>query len=144
MSTHPKDHYSRKHPPQTKVTRDVQQAVKEKLNNGEITCVSAHGAAEKLGVPPIEVGIAIDLQEGRIVKCQLGLFGYGKGYKLVKASEIIMPALRAAIERDLNDNRLSCAAAWRIAAEFGVPRIEVANACEMLGVRIKPCQLGAF
>jgi hypothetical protein len=144
MSDHSKGHYSCKHPPDTEVSTNIQQAVEEKLAGGAITCASANKIAEKLGVPPLEVGIAIDLQEGRISKCQLGLFGYGKGQKLVKASKSIMPALRSAIECALCDDRLPCAAAWRIAEELELPRLEIANACEMLGVRIKPCQLGAF
>lgn len=144
MSTHAKGHFAAKHPPGTQVSTDLQRAVRDNLVDGGISCQSAHGIADALKVSPHEVGVAIDLADGRIIKCQLGLFGYGKGKKMVKASESIATVLRHAIDAALENNQLSCAAAWRIADELAVPRLSVANACESLGIRIKPCQLGAF
>ena len=144
MSIHSKGHFAAKHPPGTRVAPVLDQTVREHLKGGRITCHQAHGIAEKLNTPPIQVGVAIDLAEGRILKCQLGLFGYGKGEKKVKAAEHITPALRNAIEAALEKGHLPCAAAWRIASQYGLPRIAVAHACEALGVRIRPCQLGAF
>jgi len=144
MSTLSKGHFAAKHPPGTEVSTDLQQAVGKNLVDGGISCHNAHGIAETLKVAPHEVGVAIDLAEGRILKCQLGLFGYGKGQKMVKAAKSIMPPLRNAIETALENDQLSCSAAWRIAEEQATPRLSVANACEMLGVQIKPCQLGAF
>lgn len=144
MSTLTKGHFAAKHPPGTAVSTDLQQAVRKKLMDGGISCHNAHRIAEALAVAPHEVGVAIDLAEGRILKCQLGLFGYGRGQKMVKAAHSIMPALRDAIEAALDNDELPCAAAWRIAEEQAITRLAVANACEMLGVRIKPCQLGAF
>lgn len=144
MSTHSKGHFAAKHPPGTQVSLDLQKAVREKLIDGAISCHCAHDIADDLKVAPHEVGVAIDLAEGRILKCQLGLFGYGKGKKRVTAAKSIMPALRDAIETALENDQLPCAAAWRIADDQAIPRLSVANACEMLGVRIKPCQLGAF
>ena len=70
--------------------------------------------------------------------------GSQQGQKLVKEARSILPALRDAIDGALKDDFLSCAAAWEIADRQGIPRIAVANACEMLGIKIKPCQLGAF
>jgi len=144
MSTLSKGHFAAKHPPGTQVATDLEKAVRESLKDGSISCHIAHGIAGALNVPPHDVGVAIDLVEGRILKCQLGLFGYGKGKKMVRAAKSIMPALRNAIESGLENDQLPCAAAWRIAEEHAIPRLAVANACEMLGVRIKPCQLGAF
>jgi hypothetical protein len=144
MSTLSKGHFATKHPPGTQVSTDLEQAVRKNLKDGGISCHNAHDIARDLKVPPGEVGVAIDLAEGRILKCQLGLFGYGKGKKMVKTAKSIMPALRDAIVSSLENDRLPCAAAWRIAEEHTIPRLAVANACEMLGVRIKPCQLGAF
>jgi len=144
MSTLSKGHFAAKHPPGTHVTADLKKAVRENLQNGGISCHIAHDIANALNVPPHDVGVAIDLAEGRILKCQLGLFGYGKGKKMVQAAKSIMPTLRNAIESGLEDDQLPCAAAWRIAEEHAIPRLAVANACEMLGVRIISCQLGAF
>ena len=144
MTAESKGHFAKKHPPGTTVNEKVKQVVEENLIGGCIDCDTAYSIAEKLGVSPMEIGTAIDLMEGRITKCQLGLFGYGKGKKKIKASKSILPSLRSAIENALKDDVLSCAAIWRIAQEQSIPRLSVANACEMLGVRIRPCQLGAF
>ena len=144
MTAQSNGHFAKKHPPGTTVNEKVKQVVEESLVDGCIDCNSAHIISEKMGVSPMEIGTAIDLVEGRITKCQLGLFGYGKGKKMIKASKSILPPLRSAIENALKDDVLSCAAIWRIAQEQSISRLSVANACEMLGVRIRPCQLGAF
>jgi len=143
MTHHDSGHFSAKHPDGTNVQATLQQAVREQIVNKEITCHAAFAVCEALQVTAREVGIAIDLQEGRIRKCQLGLFGYPKG-KAVKAAETVGPELRAAIEAALVDGRLPCVDAWRIADTLGIARLAAANACETLKIKIKPCQLGAF
>jgi hypothetical protein len=52
--------------------------------------------------------------------------------------------LKTAIESAAEDGRISCLNAWNIAVALAMPKIAVSNACEGLGIRIKPCQLGAF
>ena len=144
MSKQFSGHFADKHPPGTKVVPELDQAIRAHLTDGQITCRQAHDIAANLHVPPLDVGVAIDLAEGRIHKCQLGLFGYGKGQKKIKAPADIPPALHQALAAALGQGRISCAEAWRIADELTLPRLTVANACEGLGIRIKPCQLGAF
>jgi hypothetical protein len=137
-------HFAAKHPAQTKVEPRLMQAVTKQLEKGSITCIKAHEIAQTLQAEPKQVGIAIDLQEGRIIKCQLGLFGYDKGQKKVKPADVVDSELRIAIEKALADGRLPCLDAWRIAEQRGLSRLALANACESLGIKIKPCQLGAF
>jgi hypothetical protein len=91
-----------------------------------------------------KVGIAIDLAEIRIIKCQLGLFGYGSSKTAIKPSESVSKELQDAIKKALLKSRLPCVAAWRIAEKFNIPRMGVAAACEALNIKVKPCQLGAF
>ncbi len=143
MTHHDSGHFKAKHPDGTSVSAALQQAVRERIVDKEITCHAAHAICEALHVTPREVGVAIDLQEGRIRKCQLGLFGYPKG-KAVKPAEKVEPELRTAIEAALADGRLPCIDAWRIADALGIARLAVGNACEALKIKIKPCQLGAF
>jgi hypothetical protein len=52
--------------------------------------------------------------------------------------------LAAAIRARLRDGSLSCAAAFLIAEEMGVPLSEVGRAADALGIRLSHCQLGAF
>ncbi|MFZ1984434.1 MAG: hypothetical protein WAU91_08470 [Desulfatitalea sp.] len=144
MTHHDTGHFASKHPNGTTISSRLQQAVREQLVDNEITCYAAHAIAEALHVTPREVGVAIDLQEGFIRKCQLGLFGYGPKRKAIKAAETVAPELQAAIAGALIDGRLTCAAAWRIADTSGLPRMAVSNVCETLKIKINACQLGAF
>lgn len=145
MTHDDKGHYAAKHPPNTKVAPPVEKAVKEALEKQNITCHAAHKIAEALNISPKQIGIAIDLQESRIRKCQLGLFGYETPKKkMVKSAEIAAPQVKAAIELALVNDRLACIKAWEIAASQGISRLAVANVCESLQIRINQCQLGAF
>lgn len=137
-------HYAAKHPPGTQVSPKIQQAVSDKLQNGRIACAVAHDIAQSLKVHPKEIGIAIDLQEGRIVKCQLGLFGYEPDGKKVQPADSVDPNVQSAIKASLQDGRLSCSTAWKMAADHGMQRMAFSNVCEAMGIKIKPCQLGAF
>lgn len=138
------DNYSTKHAPGMVPDPAVACAVKETLVNNAISCAAAADIAFKLRKPMQEVGTAIDLLGGRIIKCQLGLFGYHPRKKIVTSEERAAPEVEAALKNRAIDGRLPCAAVWEIAAAFAVPRIKVASICERGVIKIKPCQLGAF
>ena len=145
MTREQKGRFKDKHPQGTTVDPRIIPALGQLAEDLAITCDGAHTVARTLGVPPKEVGTALDLQEGRIHKCQLGLFGYGKRGKMVKAAESVGPNVQSAIEQAQDHKRcLSCAQAWHIADTLSMPRLAIANACEALGVKIIDCQLGAF
>lgn len=134
-----------KHKPEGKPREEVVRAVAEKADNGTLTCAAAFSIAADLKVPPEEVGFAADVRSAKIVKCQLGLFGYGPEKKKVKpAAEAVPPALKQAIEGALDHGRLRCAVAWRIAEELRIPKMEVSSACETMKIKISSCQLMAF
>jgi PIN domain nuclease of toxin-antitoxin system len=80
----------------------------------------------------------------RITHCQLGLFGHSPEKKIVTPEKAIGIGLRTALESATENGRLSCLKAWEIAVQLQIPKIAVSNACEGLGMKIKPCQLGAF
>jgi len=86
----------------------------------------------------------VDLLKIRLVKCQLGLFGYTPDKSIVKPAEKVSPELESAIRSRLEDERLPCVAAWQLADEFSLKKLDVSCAAEALGLKIKPCQLGAF
>lgn len=137
--------YAAKHPPDTQLdpalAHVVQQAAGDK---GEITCAAAFVVAAQSGVLPSQVGETVDLLELRITKCQLGLFGYEPGKKLIKPAEVVADDLRAALLSLAGNGEISCAACWETADRLGVSRLAVASACDRLGLKITPCQLGAF
>jgi hypothetical protein len=136
--------YSAKHGSESSLNREIAEAVEKKTVNGEIACADAAGIASSLKTPMGEVGIAIDLMEIRISKCQLGLFGYGTKKMNVKPAETVSSELEKAIRDTLVNGRLPCAVAWEIAQRLNITRINVSSASEVLKIKIKPCQLGAF
>ena len=46
--------------------------------------------------------------------------------------------------RAKNETRLSCADAFRIADDLGVPLAVVGRTCNELGIKVRSCQLGCF
>jgi hypothetical protein len=118
--------------------------VRERAKEGTLGCAEAFRIAEELGVAPLVVGEVADGVDIRLVRCQLGLFGYGERKRIVKPAESVSPELERIIREGLVEGRLPCTTAWAIAARLSLPKMDVSNAAEKLGIRIKPCQLGAF
>lgn len=52
--------------------------------------------------------------------------------------------LAAIIRKSLEDGKLPCEAAYRIAAEHGVKLWQIGQICEEEQIKIKGCQLGCF
>ncbi len=136
--------YKAKHSSGSKLDQKIARALEKKTADGKITCADASDIAEELGATMKEVGLAIDLMEIEINKCQLGLFGYSPQKMVVKPAEAVQAGLEKAIRSALVNDRLPCAAAWSIAKTFGIPKMAVSSACEALKIKVKPCQLGAF
>jgi hypothetical protein len=135
--------YRAKHP-SVKLNEEIALAVKKKVHEGEIACADGEGIASALNVPMGEVGVAVDLLEIRISKCQLGLFGYRPKKIIVTPADKVAAELEKAIRDALVNGRLPCAASWEIAEKFTMSKMGVSSACEALKIKIKPCQLGAF
>jgi hypothetical protein len=144
MSRGHSGNFRTKHPADLKIDASIMNAVVLKMSNGGMTCKTAHAIASELSVAPALVGAAMDLQNGRIRACQLGLFGYGQGKAVSENGPMVPPELAAAIRKASIDGRLSCAEAWRLADGLIIRRLEIGQACETLGVKINACQLGAF
>jgi len=144
MTCEDKGRYAKKHSPERKVGPEIAEAVKQKASHGRIACAAAHQIAEKLNVPPSEVGFTIDFFEIRIEKCRLGLYGYRPEKKIVKPAKTVPKRIEDAIRGSLDNDRLTCKAAWEIAKRLGIIKMEISSACEALNIRISSCQLGSF
>ena len=136
--------FSDKHGPAATVDESIKDKVSANAKEGELACALAFKIVDELKTTPAEVGKAVDLLDFRLVKCQLGLFGYKPHKKIVKAKIPEDPGLENAIRSSLSDEKLACRDAWDIARQFQVSKMTVSNACEALKIKIKPCQLGAF
>ncbi|MBW2193905.1 MAG: hypothetical protein JRF27_08985 [Deltaproteobacteria bacterium] len=137
-------HYAKKHPDGTTADPEIAEFVEKNLESGKISCAAAHKVAQELNVSPAEVGKTIDLVELRISKCQLGLFGYEPEKKIVTPVATVAPEIRDAIEASMIAGRLSCVSSWELAERFSLSKMKISAACEAMGVKVNPCQLGAF
>jgi hypothetical protein len=115
---------------------------------GKLPCAVAHYIAAYLGVTPLDVGKEATATDVRLYQCQLGLFGYGRkgqsAYKIVGRKVEVDREVLDLIKAGVSEGRISCARLWEIADSTGVIRAEVGNAADSLGIKITPCQLGAF
>jgi hypothetical protein len=136
--------FSDKHGANAQADPIATDKIKNSAKNGEVACAVAFQIAEELKRSPAEIGKTIDLLDFKLMKCQLGLFGYGPGKKAVKPEAPENQQLEEAIREALVGEKLSCRDAWSIASRFKVPKMTVSAACEALEIKIKPCQLGAF
>jgi len=113
-----------------------------------LSCAAAFRVARELETAPLQVGETADAMGVRLNRCQLGLFGYGPKaegrHKVVEPAKSVDEALERAIHDRLAEGKLSCKAAWEIAAALRIPKMAVSAAAETLGIKIVNCQLGAF
>jgi hypothetical protein len=136
--------FSAKHGADVQLDPRVQEKISQKTKKGEIACAVAFQIADELKVSPAEIGKALDLLEVKLGKCQLGLFGYKPEKKIVTPQQPLDQDLEGALRAALMDGKLSCRSAWDLALQFNVSKMSVSAACEACGIKIKPCQLGAF
>ncbi len=125
---------------------NLQNKLKDAAMGGRLSCPNAFRIAEEFGLSPLEVGREATRMGIKIFRCQLGLFGYEDlGSKsIVKPMDNVSPVLKQAIESRLVSGKLPCSAAWEIAAQLKIGKIQVAGAADALGVKITACQLGCF
>lgn len=144
MTSEDRGHYSKKHSGDKEINPDIVKAIKEKASDNRITCAASFKIADTCGVTADEIGFTLDMLEVRLIRCQMGIFGYLPEKKVVKPADTVSDDIKALIDEKLVDGYLTCASAWEVASALGRPKMDVSSACEKLGIKIKPCQLGAF
>jgi hypothetical protein len=132
------------HRPPEQIDPVIRKSLERNAGKGELPCAVAFRLTDELQKPPSEIGEAADVLGIRLVKCQMGLFGYAPEKKIVQAAAAVDSRLEDAIRGRLENGKLPCRAAWSLAEAFKMSRMGVSAACEALGIKIKPCQLGAF
>ena len=144
MNLHKDKQFAQKHGPDAKPDILLKNEIINRAKENKIPCAVAFEIAKELQVSADAVGMTVDLINYRLVKCQLGLFGYQPKKKIVKPQNKVSEDLKDAISDALVQGKLSCKSAWDIASRFKVHKMKVSGACEAMGVKIKHCQLGAF
>jgi len=120
------------------------ESIKKRAIEGRLPCAVAFKIAEELKIKPANVGVALDLLEIKISKCQIGIFGYDKGSKTANSIDNVPDFLERAVRENLAMEKLPCRSAWQIAENLGIGKMDVTAACDALGIKVSPCQLGAF
>lgn len=137
--------YAAKHSSATEVDPLTTKEIEKYSTAGSISCRDAHNISANLNIKPMDIGVAIDLSEKKISKCQLNLFGHGKGKPENKPAKNIDGGIKKDIYENLDGNKkISCISCWKIADLKGVSKVEITRICEGLGIKITACQLGAF
>ena len=136
--------FSEKHGSDAKINSAIKDEIVKRAKTGELPCAVAFTIAKDLGVSAGEIGTTVDLMNMRLSKCQMGLFGYKPEKKIVKPLTDINQDINDAVDIALVGGRLPCSKAWEIASKLKVSKMTVSGACEAKGIKIKPCQLGAF
>ena len=144
MNLHKDNQFAQKHGPDAKLDILLKNEIINRAKENKISCAVAFKIANELQVSADAVGMTVDLINYRLVKCQLGLFGYQPNKKIVKPQNKLSEDLKDAISDALIQGKLSCKSAWDIASQFKVHKMKVSGACEAMGIKIKHCQLGAF
>ena len=120
--------------------------LRESAAEGDLPCAVAHKLAESCATSPRAAGESADATGIRITHCQLGLFGYDAyGEKRwTRRLATLPPDLERDVHQACTNGRLTCAAAWLLADERGLPRLLLGSVAETLDVRISGCLLGCF
>jgi len=143
MSSKYNGNFAVKHP-QAEPDPEIVKVLEAKAKQGALSCAAVHSIASSISKTPEDVGMNMDISGFRIVKCQMGIFGYQPEKKLVKPAESVSQELETAIRGSLKNNKISCKDCWNLADKFKISKMDIANACEALKIKIHSCQLGAF
>lgn len=126
----------------------IEEMIEVYPEENNLPCAVAHYIAASMGVSPKEVGDTATAMKVKLQQCQLGLFGYGRkgisAYKIVGRPVEVPSDFLDRIRAAAQDGRVACKDLWALADEAGIPRAEAGNAADSLGLKITPCQLGAF
>ena len=123
--------------------KDIIEILQEASIDNKLACAKVFESINKYSFFPDIAGFTMNQYKIKITFCQLGLFGYPDG-KNIPSCETVSQELEDEIYTFTDNSRLACAAAWNIASRMKIKKMDVAAACEKLGIKINKCQLGAF
>jgi len=98
--------FVKKHGPDAQPDRVIKNEMLKRTNKNEVPCAVAFEIAKALQVSPEAVGMTADLMNYRLVKCQLGLFGYQPKKKIVTPQHTVTEDVKNAISEALVQGRL--------------------------------------
>lgn len=124
--------------------KSIAEKVISVSEDGYLTCTAAFKLADQLGISNSEMGYYADALDLRLTKCRIGLFGHGKGVKLVKKLDEVDYEIETRVQHFVENDRVNCEHILSIAEELKVSPVTVGSICQTKGIKIKNCCLGAF
>jgi hypothetical protein len=129
-------------PPETLAR--LESAVKSSLKGGYLPCPVGWQIAEDIAVPRIAVGAVVDKLGVRVTDCQLGFFKVDSNPPASTATQAPPPEIISGL-RELDAARgLTCPATFELARRLKTTPMRVSEAANILGLKIRGCQLGCF
>jgi len=127
---------------------ELQDQLRAATNEDQLSCALAHKLAREWGVMPEALGAAAKEAGIGIIRCQMGLFGFGpKGtpsYRVVQPADHVPEALSLEVQSALINGRLPCRVAWKLGQQHGLAYRRMGDVLDALKIKVKPCQLGQF
>jgi hypothetical protein len=122
----------------------LEGAVRAAGKEGYVTCPAGWKLAKDLGVSRLDVGAMIDKLGLRVTECQLGCFKVGKTPYEGEVAEPFTEEVARRVAELAAHAELTCERVFELARELGVKPRAVAEAANVAGQKIRPCQLGCF
>lgn len=122
----------------------LSEQVKIRFSTGDMPCASAFKASDELNISTRTLGLYADVLDIRLSTCQIGLFGHGKGVKLIKTLDRVDSALEKDIRERTTDGVIACKDVFDLARAHKTSKVDVGSACQTLGIKVKHCRFGAF
>ncbi len=119
-------------------------AVSASLREGYLPCPVAWRIAKDFDVPRIAVGAVMDKRGVRVTDCQIGFFRVDKTPYQGNAPRQPSPELAAGLRELDASGRLTCSAVFELARRVKTTPLKVSEAANILGLKIRSCQLGCF
>lgn len=134
----------KKRPVEFTPDKKIADKVTAASEDGYLSCAAAFKLADHLEISYSQMGYYADALELRLTKCRIGLFGHGKGVKLVRKVDEIDQNLEKRVNTFVENDRVNCEYILNIADAFRVSPVQVGSICQTKGIKIKNCCLGAF
>lgn len=122
----------------------LEAAVTAALREGYLPCPVAWRIAKDFNIPRIAVGAVMDKRGVRVTDCQIGFFRVDKTPYQGNAPQQPSQELAAGLRGLDASDRMTCSAVFELARQVKTTPLKVAEAANILELKIRSCQLGCF
>ncbi|MBN2049847.1 MAG: hypothetical protein JW760_05330 [Spirochaetales bacterium] len=125
-----------------KESRNLDEVLQEKTQNGFISCPDLLEAASLAGIPAPEARRRTDEKKIKIKECRLGFFGWDESSKVTPQE--IPAEVTACVRSASHEGIVTCPALWKCAETLGVTYLAAGAAADACSLKVRGCKLGIF